>query len=378
MASPAAVAAFMQITRAPESVAVQKLEEYGGNVNEAVNAYFLEGNTHISSSQGPNLPADPQYNRNPEILPLLNAARRFRPSLLLDANYRRELRDLYNGVSATAFTNHASPRPSHPPAVRELPAGFNSVFEPHYQSGLSTTRADTTGTGNLSSQGLGIRGTDGYQNEYPLAQSNNSHHVPDAEIEETMLQAAIEASKTETGGGSSWEQFDDSSDGGFPQSHFQQEDEDLARAMSLSLKDADYQLPPQADKQMELNSVNNGESHSSKKEDPCKKMLEEKETEEILDKKEVRLSKEPLLFDEVITVAVRMPDGSRIKQRFLTTDKLQLLFDFVDIVGFQEVKFGTYRLVQSYPRRAYDTINCSSTFKEVGLGNNETLFVEMI
>lgn len=161
-----------------------------------------------SSSQGPNLPAAPQYNRNPEILPLLNAARTFRPSLLLDANYRRELRDLYNGIGATAFTSHASPRPSHPPAVRELPAGFNSVFEPHYQSGLSTTHADTTRTGNLSSQGLGIHGTDGYQNEYPLAQSNTSHHVPGAEIEEAMLQAAIEASKTETGGGSSWEQFD--------------------------------------------------------------------------------------------------------------------------------------------------------------------------
>ncbi|KAL2348358.1 hypothetical protein Fmac_002358 [Flemingia macrophylla] len=31
-----------------------------------------------------------------------------------------------------------------------------------------------------------------YQNEYPLAQSNTSH-VPDAKIDEAMLQAAIEA-----------------------------------------------------------------------------------------------------------------------------------------------------------------------------------------
>ena len=62
-------------------------------------------------------------------------------------------------------------------------------------------------TGHLSSHGLGVRGTDGYQNQYPLAQSNASH-VPDSEIEEAMLQAAIEASKTERRGGSLWEQID--------------------------------------------------------------------------------------------------------------------------------------------------------------------------
>ncbi|MCH89794.1 ara4-interacting protein [Trifolium medium] len=45
--SPEAVATFMRITGAQEFVAVQKLEEYGGYLNEAVNAHFIEGNRHM-------------------------------------------------------------------------------------------------------------------------------------------------------------------------------------------------------------------------------------------------------------------------------------------------------------------------------------------
>ena len=48
------------------------------------------------------------------------------------------------------------------------------------------------------------------------------------------------------------------------------------------------------------------------------------ELRKILDKKEVRLSKEPPLSDEVITIVVRMPDGGRCERRFLKTDKLEV------------------------------------------------------
>ncbi|KAL9303886.1 hypothetical protein ACSQ67_021149 [Phaseolus vulgaris] len=524
MATPEAVAAFRRITGAPEFVAVQKLEAYGGNLNEAINAHFLEGDRHILSGQGQNLAAAPQHNNigasnqnrgggSNGILPLLNAARRFRPSLLLDSNYRRELRDLYKGIGdggATAYTN------------RPPPAWTNSPFEPHYQSGLSSTGED------FSSHALGIGGTDGYQNQYPLAQSNASHG-PDIETEEAMLQAAIEASKMERRGGSSWERIDvlnDSSDGGLPQTLVQQEDDDLARAIASSLEtaeqekttrellvkeekegqlgvhfsldkekktnssrnqlelgtssdqnvaqdvappvighlsnnraggrsqhnedvflakkwggisaeeineallvetslfgeisthsfpslpniqhrpeenmdpktqdmstsmsqllintrllkqqqDADYLASLQADKQKELNSFNKTESHSSQEEESCKKMLEKKELVKKLDTKELRLSKEPLLSDEVITVVVRMPDGGRCERRFLKTDKLELLFEFIDACGAQ--KPGTYRFVRSYPRRAYSINDCLSTFNEVGLNkSNEALFLELI
>ncbi|KOM57360.1 hypothetical protein LR48_Vigan11g039300, partial [Vigna angularis] len=204
----------------------------------------------ILSGQGKNPAAAPRYNNTGAsnqdrgsgsngILPFLNAARRFRPSLLLDPNYRRELRDLYKGTGGaggTAYTNRPQPLTSHPAEVRDVPAWINNPFEPHYQPGLGTTGED------LSSHSLGIRGTDGYQNQYPLAQSNASHG-PDTETEEAMLQAAIEASKMETRGGSSWERIDvvnNSSNGGLPQT-LQQEDDDLARAIASSLETAEQE-----------------------------------------------------------------------------------------------------------------------------------------
>ncbi|XP_027337684.1 plant UBX domain-containing protein 8-like [Abrus precatorius] len=537
MATPEAVVAFMRITGAPEFVAVQKLEEYGGNLNEAVNAHFLEADRHILSGQGQDLSAAPHYNYSGAsnqnnvgsrgIVPFLNAARSFRPSLLLDPNYRRELRDLYNGIGATAFTSHASPYTSHPGEARGVTAGISRAFEPRHQSGLSST--DAYVTGNVSSRGQGIHGTDDDQNAYTSTQSNTSD-VPDNEIEEAMIQAAIEASKTQRREGSSWEQldaFNDSSDGGLRQSHFQQEDDDLAHAISLSLEtaekekalhellaieekeglgvhdslakgkktnssslelgtssnqnvaqdvaqpvvghllnhsagghsqgnedvslaekwggisyeelneallaenaffgeisnhsshkfsslsdvqhhpekyvdpkvqslscstsqlltetrllkqqqDADYLASLRADKKKELNSCNKAETQSSKEEESHEKMLEKKELDKMLDKKEVRLSKEPLLDDEnAITIVVRMPDGGRCERRFLKTDKLQLLFDFINIHG--ALKPGTYRVVKSYPRRAFSVNDSSSTLNEIGLSNkNEALFLELI
>nr|KYP77004.1 hypothetical protein KK1_021268 [Cajanus cajan] len=217
MATPNAVAEFMLITGAPESVAVQKLEEHRGNVNDAINDHFLRGDGHILSGQGQNLgataaPLDNNAapsNRKIGIPTIVNAARTFRPSLLLDANYRRELRDLCVGIGASAFRSRPPSLASHPLEAREGPAGINSAWEPHYQSRLNTA------------------------------------HVPDAELEEAMLQAAIEASRMGGRGGSSREQvgvLDDSSDDGFPQSHIQQEDDDLAHAISLSLEVLNIQI----------------------------------------------------------------------------------------------------------------------------------------
>ncbi|TKY63850.1 Plant UBX domain-containing protein 9 [Spatholobus suberectus] len=305
-----------------------------------------------------------------------------------------------------------------------------------------------------------------------------------------MLRAAIEASRTERRGGSSREQIDvldDSSDGGLPQSHFQQEDDDLAHAISLSLEMAEQEkairelqvveeeeglgVHDLLDKEKKTNSsrsqlefgtssdqnvaqdvaqpVSHSSNHSAgghsqqnedvfladkwggisseelneallvetalfgeisshsshnfsslpnlqhhpeKNVDPKMQCLststsqlltdtrllkQQQELGKMLDKKEVRLSKEPLLDDEVITIVVRMPDGGRCERRFLKTDKLLLLFDFIDIYGAQ--KPGTYRLVKSYPRRAYSINDSSSTFNEVGLSSNsEALFLELI
>ncbi|CAL0318331.1 unnamed protein product [Lupinus luteus] len=468
--SPDAVATFMRITGSTEFAAVQKLERQ--NLVAAPQYEYSDvNNQNRAGSRG--------------ILPFLSAARRFRPSLLLDPNYRRELRDTVNGITAPTPTNNA-PHTPHPGEAREVPSGFNNAFEmPHYQSGLGSTNAIRTG--NLISDGRGVYGTENYQNDYNLDQSSTSHFL-DNEIEEAMIQAAIEASKKESGEGSSRKQFgalNSSSDGGLPQNNIQQEDDDLAHALSLSKmmaeqeeaireqqkkeglrrhellakgentntsksisewegisydelseavliesalfgeipthssqnisslpgpphhpekavdpkiqslsstasqlsidtqllrqqQDAEYLESLFADKQKELNSFKEAETRSLKEEESQKKVLERKELDKMLAEKKVKLSNEPPSDDKnAITIVVRMPDGSRRERRFLKTDKLRLLFDFIDISG--AVKPGTYRVVKSYPRRAYGTNDNSSTLNEVGLSSkNEALFLELI
>lgn len=137
--------------------------------------------------------ANNQLNQNRTgsrgIMPLFNAARRFRPSLLLDSNYRRELRDLCNGLGATTLSSSAPPRGSPQGEATEFPTGMNSY------GGANIN-------GSVSSHGRGYYGTNEYQNDYPLAQSN-ALRVHDEDAEEAMLQAAIEASKKEIREGSS-------------------------------------------------------------------------------------------------------------------------------------------------------------------------------
>ncbi|XP_058765783.1 plant UBX domain-containing protein 9-like isoform X2 [Vicia villosa] len=458
--TPEAVATFMRITGASEFVAVQKLEEYGGNLNEAVNSHFIEGNRLIQE-QNPAATATPHYNYSEAnnqnnqnragssgITPLLNAARRFRPSLLFDSNYRRELRDVCNGLGSTTLSSSASPRGSPQGEVMGIPSGINSSPVSPYQQGLSYEGAYRSG--NSSSHGQGYYRTNDYQHDYPLAQSTASN-VRDQDAEEAMIQAAIEASKKESIERSlrnapntaeqeeamrelrvkqlsaegektntsrirpEWgdissdelkeallietaffsEVLDHSSQkfSSLPDlQHNSEKHTDPKRLCSSSStaqllsetqllrkqQDDDYLASLLVDRQKELNSLKKAETHSSKEEESHKKMPERTEMEKILDTKSIMLANEPPLGDEkAITIVVRMPDGGRCERRFFKTDKLQLLFDFIDIYG--AVKPGTYRVVKSYPRRAYSINDSSATLNEVGLNNkNEALFLELI
>lgn len=167
----------------------------------------------VLSSVRQNIAAGPQYNHmdvnnqnyvgSRGLLPILSAARRFRPSLLLEPNYRRELRDLYNRIGSTAFTSRAS-HASHAGEVKEVPVGINSAFEQPHHSGLNSTSVDVTG--NSLSHGRGIYGMDDFQGGFNLSQPNTSH-MPNNATEEEMIQAAIEASKLESRESSSRRQF---------------------------------------------------------------------------------------------------------------------------------------------------------------------------
>ncbi|KAK8936118.1 hypothetical protein KSP39_PZI013251 [Platanthera zijinensis] len=113
-------------------------------------------------------------------------------------------------------------------------------------------------------------------------------------------------------------------------------------------------------------------------EEAYKKQLEEKEFEMKLAAKQACLPQEPSVEDEnSVTLLIRMPDGSRCGRRFLRSDKLQLLFDYLDVGRL--VKPGSYRLVRPYPRRSFTDEESQLSLSELGLtSKQEALFLEII
>uniref|UniRef100_A0A6M2E7A7 UBX domain-containing protein n=1 Tax=Populus davidiana TaxID=266767 RepID=A0A6M2E7A7_9ROSI len=461
------IEAFMRITGASDSLAVRKLEEYGGNLDQAVNAHFIELEANARNQLSA---ASPQSNfadtRNQMqsgqrgIIPFLSAARSFRPSLLLDPNYRR---NLYGQIGASVFPTSRGPQ--------FAPNGeINNGHGQLYHSGPGH------GVGGVSGTSL----THGSQIHGRSTRDAESHHYGD-DVEEEMIQMAIEASTQER------------------QLHV--EDDEFARALELSLKTAEQekamrdqtledrklqgvhgssrraektnhvrekkskpesstlkagaklgqdqqlwgcisskefdeamqleealfgeipeetlsrrplrkqgvpdkskglnqQLPlpsPSHVAQQLLNQQNDeylaslladglkdvdvlkgAETSCSKEGESQNKMLEGEEFERLLAAKEASLKQEPAPDDKnAVTLLVRMPDGNRHGRRFLKSDKLQLLFDFID-VG-RAVKPGTYRVVRPYPRRVFSASDISLSLNELGLTNKqEALFLELI
>uniref|UniRef100_A0A7N2MDN4 UBX domain-containing protein n=1 Tax=Quercus lobata TaxID=97700 RepID=A0A7N2MDN4_QUELO len=431
---------FVAITGASESIALRKLEEHGGNLNEAVNAHYGDV---ASASQPYNFPNmnGPVQAGPCGILPLLSAARSFRPSLLLDANYRR---DLYNSIGASDFGTRGQYVP-HPGEVREFPQHLNSSNEQPHHSGLRQTEYDT---GTSLPHGPGT----------------------DENVEEEMSRASIEASKQEAERNylnQLRSASNDSSGIGLLHNQHHPEDDDISRAISLSLKvfifgsysrgriaireqqvknedqgagssdligrnekakkskwklkrgssshkdgaenrkqhstdavhtdkwggisleeldDAamieaalfgkipegtsnHFQHAPNIQTGLDRSSSSHSVPHppspflteqQSLRDNRCLVFAEDsltffgmflfyhinivnRELERILAAREASLSKEPEKDNEnAATLLVRMPDGSRPGRRFLKSDKLQLLFNFIDVS--RVVKPGTYKV----------------------------------
>ncbi|CAN6198620.1 unnamed protein product [Urochloa humidicola] len=158
-------------------------------------------------------------------------------------------------------------------------------------------------------------------------------------------------------------------------------------------QDDEYLASLQADQEKELKALQEAElrrleetaareaaleKQKQEEEERRKKQLEEEELESNLASKQASLPSEPPPdIEGAVTVVVRMPDGSRQGRRFLKTDKLQFLFDFLD-VG-RTCKPGTYRLVRTYPRRTFTTSEGDISFSDLGLtSKQEALFLEQI
>ncbi|XP_039036953.1 plant UBX domain-containing protein 9-like [Hibiscus syriacus] len=498
-----AIESFKSITGQSESVALRKLEEYGGDLNVAVSAYFLELERSVmnpikaDSSRHDSVDVNNQSGFGARgIVPLISAVRRFRPSLLLDPNYRR---NLLNQIGAPNF-NHQATSP-HMGEVTGVPVVFSSGNEhPLYSGVRPSSITDSLGTPLYYGGGI-------YNNV-----SRDGHQQING-VESEMMQAAIEASKEfeQTYMNQRHGSSNGSSSVGLQQRHLEQEDDELARAISLSLKTADEEkairmlkdhyeqmgaydsndrtkattsnnskagnssviqppvthepihdihnhlrsrdslnsnewvgisekeldeaimletqhfsqitegwlcLPsheqggpsrsindglqavsqPQssslvdqrllrkqqdeeylisllADKEKEMDTLKKAESHSLKEESFRRKL---EGVYKVVATKMTSLPPEPARDDEnAVTILVRMPDGTRHGHCFCRSDKLQLVFDFID-VG-KVAKPGTYKVVRPYPRRAFGAADCSLSLNQLGLtSKKEALFLEFI
>ncbi|XP_024996332.1 plant UBX domain-containing protein 8-like isoform X1 [Cynara cardunculus var. scolymus] len=155
-----------------------------------------------------------------------------------------------------------------------------------------------------------------------------------------------------------------------------------AQRLIREQQDDEYLASLQADREKELLEQSAREAameeERRKEEEALRKLEEEQEMERQLAAKEASLPQEPTSEDEnAVTLLVRMPDGSRRGRRFLRTDKLQYLFNFIDVA--RVVKPGMYRLVRPYPRRAFSDGESNLTLNELGLtSKQEALFLESI
>ncbi|KAK8685042.1 hypothetical protein V6N13_041053 [Hibiscus sabdariffa] len=155
-----------------------------------------------------------------------------------------------------------------------------------------------------------------------------------------------------------------------------------AQRLIREQQDDEYNAALQADREKELKAIQEAEACRLEEEAARKAALEEEqrkqECERQLAAKEASLPQEPSANEEnAVNLLVRMPDGSRRGRLFLKSDRLQSLYDFIDIG--RGVKPGTYRLVRPYPRRAFGDEESSLTLNELGLTNKqEALFLELI
>ncbi|KAE8671551.1 Plant UBX domain-containing protein 13 [Hibiscus syriacus] len=166
-----------------------------------------------------------------------------------------------------------------------------------------------------------------------------------------------------------------------------------AQRLIREQQDDEYYASLQADREKELKAIEEAEARcleeeaarkaaleekQRKEEELRRKVEEEQECERQLAAKEASLPQEPAANEQnAVTLLVRMPDGSRRGRRFLKSDRLQSLYDFIDIG--RGVKPGTYRLVRPYPRRAFGDGERNLTLNELGLtSKQEALFLELM
>jgi hypothetical protein len=83
--------------------------------------------------------------------------------------------------------------------------------------------------------------------------------------------------------------------------------------------------------------------------------------------------------ENIVDVAVKLPDGRRVRRRFEKSNPLQSVFNFL-VVSAEHVEPGTYRLVSQFPRRSFENhAEGAPTLEQAGLTQRqEALFVDIL
>nr|GMC72262.1 plant UBX domain-containing protein 10-like [Ipomoea batatas] len=79
---------------------------------------------------------------------------------------------------------------------------------------------------------------------------------------------------------------------------------------------------------------------------------------------------------EIIQIQIRFPNGERKEQSFLSTDKIQAIYRYIDSLGMPGV--GNYRLISNFPKKVYGVDQMAMTLKDAGLHPKASLFLELI
>ncbi|GFZ12016.1 hypothetical protein Acr_23g0004010 [Actinidia rufa] len=75
-------------------------------------------------------------------------------------------------------------------------------------------------------------------------------------------------------------------------------------------------------------------------------------------------------------ILIRFPSGERREQSFLSTDKVQAIYRYIDSLGLPGIE--NYRLISSFPRKVYGVDQMGMTLKDAGLHSRGSLFLELL
>ncbi|KAJ3298243.1 hypothetical protein HK104_010951 [Borealophlyctis nickersoniae] len=145
-------------------------------------------------------------------------------------------------------------------------------------------------------------------------------------------------------------------------------------------QDEAYQASLRADQEKERRAREERERLQKEKEDAERVQREKLERRETKKQRKVRLREtlppEPEASEtDLAKLSIRFPNGERRVRRFRATDKIQLLYDYVESSDLSPLDLeAEFVVVNTYPRKMYTDL--SITIQEAGLMPSASIIVE--